>query len=158
MTTSPSRRRGARTLAVTATVALGLPLLAACTANAPAAGGADADPRALTVSASDTACEVSAAEAPSGNLRFSVTNTGSTVNEFYLLAQDGLRIIGEVENIGPGVTRELVLRVGPGTYATACKPGMVGDGIRAGFTVTDSGERLAPNEDEEALVTEANTF
>ena len=49
----------------TATLALGLPLLAACTDNAPAASGDDAsaDPRALTVTATDTTCEVSAATA-----------------------------------------------------------------------------------------------
>ena len=39
--------------------------------------GADADPRALTVQATDTACSLSAAEAPSGNLTFSVTNGGA---------------------------------------------------------------------------------
>ena len=33
---------------------------------------------------------------------FEVTNKGSKVTEFYLLAADGLRIVGEVENIGPG--------------------------------------------------------
>jgi iron uptake system component EfeO len=154
-----SRPSGARTLAASATLALGLPLLAACTDNVPAAGaGASADPRALTVTATDTTCEVSAATAPSGNLRFSVTNTGSKVNEFYLLADDGLRIIGEVENIGPGLTRDLVLQSAPGSYFTACKPGMVGDGIRAEFAVSDSGETLAPNDDEKALVEQANTL
>ncbi|HEU5484036.1 MAG TPA: iron uptake system protein EfeO [Microlunatus sp.] len=154
-----SRRTGARTLTVAATLALGLPLLAACTDNAPA-GGDDAggDPRALSVGATDTSCEVSGTEAPSGNLRFSVTNNGTKVNEFYLLAEDGLRIVGEVENIGPGLTRDLVLQAAPGSYFTACKPGMVGDGIRAQFTVTDSGETLAPNEDEQALVDQANTL
>ena len=157
MTPPSSRRSGARALAATATLALGLPLLAACTDNVPT-GGASADPRALTVTATDTTCEVSAATAPSGNLRFSVTNTGSKVNEFYLLAEDGLRIIGEVENIGPGLTRDLVLQAAPGTYFTACKPGMVGDGIRAEFTVSDSGETLAPTEDEKALVEQANTL
>ncbi len=154
-----SRRHGARTLAAAATIALGLPLLAACTDNVPAAGvGASADPRALTVTATDTTCELSAAEGPSGNLRFSVTNNGTKVNEFYLLADDGLRIVGEVENIGPGLTRDLVLQAPPGSFFTACKPGMVGDGIRAQFTVSDSGETLAPNEDEKALVEQANTL
>jgi iron uptake system component EfeO len=158
--TTLTRRVSGRTLVAAATLALGLPLLAACTDNAPAAGGDDssADPRALTVTATDNTCEVSGTEAPSGNLRFSVTNTGTKVNEFYLLAEDGLRIIGEVENIGPGLTRDLVLQAPPGSYSTACKPGMVGDGIRAEFTVSDSGEAMAPNEDEKALVEQANTL
>jgi len=98
---------------------------------------------ALTVKSTSDACEVSASEAPSGNIVFEVTNDGSEVTEFYLLADDGLRIVGEVENIGPGLTRNLVVQAGPGNYFTACKPGMVGDGIRAPFTVTDSGAEVA---------------
>ncbi|MCG2803337.1 MAG: EfeM/EfeO family lipoprotein, partial [Cellulomonas sp.] len=64
-----------------------------------------------------------------------------------LLAADGLRIVAEVENIGPGLSRDLVAQVAPGSYFTACKPGMVGDGIRAGFTVTDSGAQVGPTGD-----------
>ncbi|MEZ5375999.1 MAG: iron uptake system protein EfeO [Acidimicrobiales bacterium] len=93
----------------------------------------------VSVRSTADACEVSATEAPSGNVVFEVENGGSDVTEFYLLADDGLRIIGEVENIGPGITRNLVVRVAPGSYVTACKPNMTGDGIRGGFTVTDSG-------------------
>ena len=45
--------------------------------------------------------------------------------------------MGEVENIGPGLTRTFHVELAePGTYETACKPGMVGDGIRGAFTVT----------------------
>ena len=78
------------------------------------------------------------------------------MTEFYLLAEDGLRIIGEIENIGPGLSRDLVLRAGPGSYFTACKPGMVGDGIRAQFAVSDSGEDQAPSGNDAELVEQAN--
>ena len=115
---------------------------AACTDNKDAADADDGG--ALSVTSTNTECKVSKAAAPSGNLRFTVTNDGSKVTEFYLLAADGLRIVGEVENIGPGATRDLVVTAEPGTYQTACKPGMVGDGIRNGFKVTDSGKDLAP--------------
>ncbi len=97
----------------------------------------DSDDGAIKVRSTADACEVSAAEAPSGSVVFEVTNDGSQVTEFYLLGDDGLRIVGEVENIGPGLTRNLVVEAAPGNYFTACKPGMVGDGIRAPFTVTD---------------------
>lgn len=133
--------------------------LAGCTDNAPsqsAAGATSGGAGPLTVTSTDTACEVSAAQAGSGNLVFSVTNGGSKVTEFYLLGQDGLRIVGEVENIGPGLTRDLVVRAAPGSYYTACKPGMVGDGIRSAFTVTDSGANLDAGSDPE-LVAQANT-
>ena len=67
--------------------------------------------------------------------------TARQVTEFYLLGEDGLRIVGEVENIGPGLDpRARRQRARPGNYVTACKPGMIGDGIRADFTVTESDE------------------
>ncbi|QAY64665.1 PbrT family lead (Pb2+) uptake porter [Xylanimonas allomyrinae] len=117
----------------------------ACTPNDPAAAPGDGDgPATVTVSSTADACTLSTDEAPSGNVVFNVTNDGDDVTEFYLLAEDGLRIISEVENIGPGLSRDLVLTAKPGTYQTACKPGMVGDGIRAAFTVTDSGADVAP--------------
>ena len=53
--------------------------------------------------------------------------------------------MGEVENIGPGVSRELHVELAAGTYQTACKPGMSGQGIRGAFTVTGSAAAL--NED-----------
>jgi iron uptake system component EfeO len=94
----------------------------------------------ITVTASDDACALSATEAPSGTVSFKVENTGSKVTEFYLYGGDGEKVVGEVENIGPGLSRDLVVTVDPGDYITACKPGMTGDGIRAPFTVTDSAQ------------------
>lgn len=138
-----------RTLAASAAAAL---LLTACTDN----GAGSTDARHLSVSATDDACVVSSLEAPSGTLTFNVTNDGSKINEFYLLASDGLRIVAEVENIGPGLTRDLVLSAPAGEYFTSCKPGMVGDGIRAGFTVTESGEAVGHTGDDAALVAEAD--
>jgi iron uptake system component EfeO len=129
------------TTRVAAVAALAGLALTGCVANA--GSGTDAS-RSLTVASSADACDVSATTAPSGPLTFSVTNTGSSVTEFYLLAEDRLRVLSEVENIGPGLTRDLVVHVAPGTYFTACKPGMVGDGIQAAFTVTDSGEQVGP--------------
>jgi iron uptake system component EfeO len=133
-----------RTLILASSCAvIGMPLLAGCTDNtktqSPGAA-ASANPRALTVQSTDAECKLSATSAPSGTLTFAVTNGGSKMTEFYLYGEDGKRIVGEVENIGPGITRELVLKVEPGNYITACKPGMAGDGIRAPFSVSDSGE------------------
>lgn len=141
-----------RTLAI-ALAATALMATTSCTDNAPAAS--PNDPRALAVEATDAGCAISAATAPSGKLTFAVRNGGAKVTEFYLLGADGLRIIGEVENIGPGLTRDLVLNAPAGDYFATCKPGMVGDGIRSTFTVTDSGEALVSSDDKD-LVDQAN--
>lgn len=122
--------------------ALTLPLLAACVANDAAAGGSAAG--TIAVESGADSCDVSTTTAPSGTLTFRVTNTGDDVTEFYLLGDDGLRVVSEVENIGPGLARDLVVQARPGTYYTACKPGMVGEGLQAAFTVTDSGTDVGP--------------
>jgi iron uptake system component EfeO len=115
--------------------------LAACTSTAPPAFDAEGGGGPIPVTAGDDSCEVAAAEAPAGNITFSVRNTGTKITEFYLYGT-GDRIMGEVENIGPGLTRDLIVEVPDGgSYTTACKPGMVGDGIRSPFTVTGSATR-----------------
>ena len=111
--------------------------LAACTSTAPVEGGSGAIP----VAAADDACDVGSSEAPAGTITFDITNAGSKVTEFYLYATGG-RIMGEVENIGPGLSRQLIVEVPDGgAYETACKPGMIGDGIRSPFTVTGTAVR-----------------
>jgi iron uptake system component EfeO len=114
--------------------------LAACTASSPSPGGAKGDERAISVTSTDDGCEVSRDDVPEGPLTFTVKNAGTRVTEFYLLGEDGLRIVGEVENIGPNLSRDLVVTVPAGTYTTACKPGMVGEGIRADLTVARSAD------------------
>ncbi|WP_417562048.1 iron uptake system protein EfeO [Microbacterium sp.] len=123
-----------RALALTAAIGLTALALTGCVAKGDVAAS-----DALTVTSTDTACTVSAATATSGTLAFDVKNTGSQVTEFYLLAEDGLRIVGEVENIAPGAARTLTLVAQPGDYFTLCKPGMVGDGVgKTAFAVSGS--------------------
>ncbi len=111
-------------------------LLSGCVARTDAAGG-----DTFTVDSSANDCTVSATSATSGTLTFDVKNSGDQVTEFYLLASDGLRIVGEVENIAPGTNRTLTVVAQPGEYFTVCKPGMIGDGVgRAAFAV--SGDRV----------------
>ncbi|SEP13247.1 iron uptake system protein EfeO [Trujillonella endophytica] len=107
-----------------------------------ASGGAS---DTIAVAASDDACEVDVAELSAGTHEFEITNGGSQVTEFYVYAE-GDRVMGEVENIAPGLTRPLLVELPAGDYETACKPGMVGDGIRADLTVT--GEVAQLDEDE----------
>lgn len=109
--------------------------------------------RPLTVSSTNDTCSVSESTVRSGPVSFAVANNGDRVTEFYILAQDGLRIIGEVENIGPGITRDLTIHAKPGSYVTLCKPGMVGDGVgKASFTVTESGTAVEKSETEQQQI------
>lgn len=133
---------------------LGVSVLSGCVANDSTATHA-----ALTVDSSQTECAVSANEAPAGSIRFTITNSGDQVTEFYLLAEDGLRIVGEAENIGPGLSRDLVVQLAAGGYFTACKPGMTGDGVgKAEFTATKSDAAAATVDvDLAAQIDTANT-
>ncbi len=90
---------------------------------------------AITVKATDSKCDVSATSLKAGPRTFKVTNNGNKVTEFYVYAS-GDRIVGEVENIGPGLSRNLVVDLPKGKYEGACKPGMVGNGIRQTISVS----------------------
>jgi iron uptake system component EfeO len=135
--------------ALTATAALLLTV--GCASNDPAPDAArKKGGSTITVSAGDDDCVLSKDTAGSGTLVFDVTNKGSQVTEFYLYREDGKTVAGEVENIGPGLTRQLVVAAKPGKYVTACKPGMTGDGIRSHFTVTGSAGAVSRS-DQQAL-------
>nr|WP_234974399.1 iron uptake system protein EfeO [Williamsia sterculiae] len=110
-------------------------LTTACTDKQPGGSGT------IAVTSTDTGCDLATAEAATGPVTFTVANSGTKVTEFYVYGNNN-RVLGEVENIGPGLTGTLTVEVpDPGTYATACKPGMVGDGIRQ--TLTVAGEKKA---------------
>ncbi|GAA1745698.1 iron uptake system protein EfeO [Luedemannella helvata] len=104
-------------------------------------GTADAAGGPIAVAASDTACEVARTDTAAGTVTFTVTNKGTKVTEFYVYAE-GDRVMAEVENIGPGLSRDMHVELPAGTYETACKPGMVGKGIRGAFTVSGSAQAL----------------
>ncbi|MFD0574464.1 cupredoxin domain-containing protein [Kitasatospora gansuensis] len=52
-------------------------------------------------------------------------------------------MVTEVENIGPGTSRDMPVKLTPGTYEIACKPGQTGDGIRKRITV--QGDAASPS-------------
>ncbi len=61
-------------------------------------------------------------KATAGAITFKVTNDGAdNVSEFEVLS--GSRIVGEVENIAPGLTRSFSLTLKAGTYTTYCPGG-----------------------------------
>lgn len=121
-------------------IALTLALLAS-TASLTACGtGTDAGAPATTVqvTATDTTCVLDRTDVAAGRTRFTVTNGGSEITEVYVYAEaDGAftSVVSEVENIGPGTSRDMEVDLGGGTYEVACKPGQTGEGIRATLMV-----------------------
>jgi iron uptake system component EfeO len=130
-----------RRLAVVPVLALAL-LSAACGGSVD--GGSSAVDT-IPVAASDDSCDVDASELAAGTHEFAVTNSGSKITEFYVYAE-GDRVMAEVENIAPGLSRDLLVELPAGEYETACKPGMVGDGIRNPLTVTGEAAQLSEDE------------
>lgn len=135
-----------RRLALVPALAL-VVLTAACggSEDGDGGGGSSAAADTIPVAASDDSCDVETSELEAGTHEFEVTNGGSTTTEFYVYAE-GDRVMAEVENIAPGLSRPLLVELPAGEYETACKPGMIGDGIRNPLTVT--GKSAAVSEDE----------
>ncbi|MUL77937.1 iron uptake system protein EfeO [Mycolicibacterium sp. CBMA 226] len=128
-----------KTVIVSAALLAGLTAVSACTSKSDDNKSASGE---ITVTASDDACKLSATSAKTGPSTFIVTNNGTKVTEFYVYGP-GDKVMGEIENVSPGLQRKLIVQLPEaGTYKTACKPGMVGDGIRGDFTVTGDSVKI----------------
>ncbi|MFF3325903.1 iron uptake system protein EfeO [Streptomyces sp. NPDC002889] len=133
--------------------------VAALTAVTGCADKSDAkgDNGAIEVVAKDDACEVSKKEFPAGHIQLDIENKGAKVTEVYILFPDD-RIVTELENIGPGLKRELTAEVKPGDYEIACKPGMKGDGIRQKVKATGDGKVAKRSPEKDAAVAAYRTY
>jgi iron uptake system component EfeO len=132
-----------------AAVLLGvLPFVVSC-----GGGDVETDARSTTtvaVAAGEDSCDVERTDLEAGAVTFAVTNEGSSTTEVYVYGEDEgefTRVVAEVENIGPGISRDLETDLAAGSYEIACKPGQTGDGIRTPITVTGGG---SAGESEEA--------
>jgi iron uptake system component EfeO len=108
----------------------------------------------VSVSLTDAGCSPAELSLDSGPTTFEVKNDGAdAVSEFEIL--DGDRILGEVENIAPGLSGKFSLTLAPGEYTTYC-PG--GDSDERG-TLTVSGKEAAQvSEQAEAAVATYRAF
>ena len=113
---------------VAATVAAALALSACGNDAAPAAAGA----ATVKVTATDDGCTAEPATSPAGPVTFQVTNRDAQrVTEVELL-RDG-RILGEKENLTPGLSGTFTLRLDAGQYVVLC-PNAATE--QSAFTVT----------------------
>ncbi|MFB7178354.1 iron uptake system protein EfeO [Streptomyces sp. NPDC056257] len=132
------------TVIAAASVAAALTAVTGCSQKSDA-GGDDV----IKVAASDSACDVSKTEFPSGKVQIDVENKGSKVTEVYVLFPDA-RIVTERENIGPGTKASITAEIKAGDYEVVCKPGMKGDGIATKVKATGKGaaeEKRSPEAD-----------
>jgi uncharacterized cupredoxin-like copper-binding protein len=118
------------------------PLLCTALAAALVACSSNDAKGAIDVTATNKECKVARTDLAAGKSTFSVKNDGDDVTEVYVYAK-GDEVKGEVENIGPGTSRDLTVDLVAGSYQVACKPGMKGDGIRTRITVTGGGGTAA---------------
>ena len=102
--------------------------------------GTTAAKQKATVKAGDTTCDLSTKQFKAGEIELEVENTGKDVTEVYVYGKGGGgdfdKVVGEVENVAPGTSRDFDVQLGGGEYEVACKPGQKGDGIRTEIEVT----------------------
>jgi high-affinity iron transporter len=113
-----------RNVATAALALVALLLLAGCGGSdgsgdsASAKGGA----KTVKVSLSDDGCSPQDLELAAGPTTFEVTGGGSgKVTEFEVF--EGTRILGEVENLTPGLTKSFSLTLKPGDFVLSCTSG-----------------------------------
>lgn len=111
-----------------------LSLAAVATLGLSACSKAEVD-ATVPVEGTDTACTPSSTSVAAGRIAFAFSNNAKIENELYVKTLED-KILGEVEGVGPGSTRNLTVSLKAGTYKFVCKPGEKGDGIAAEFTVT----------------------
>jgi iron uptake system component EfeO len=140
-----------RTAAAAAAVAAGL-VLTGCGSSSDEAASAGAKRVAVTVT--DAGCTAEPATAEAGALTFEVTNRDAKrVTEAEIL-KDG-KILGEKENLTPGLSGSFTLRLEPGEYVVLC-PNAATD--QSPFTVTAAKGATAAATADADLVSSVTTY
>lgn len=107
-------------------------LVGACSSGASDRAGQGAK---VTLTLTDQGCAPQPASVPAGPVVFTVTNSGTAKVTEGEVQKDN-RILGEKENITPGLSGDFSLRLDPGTYTVYC-PGAAQDAAQ--LTVTGQG-------------------
>nr|WP_240894920.1 iron uptake system protein EfeO [Kineococcus siccus] len=94
-------------------------LLAACGGGAQAEGSA-AEGSVVTVTISDDRCTAEPDSVSAGSTTFNVTNEDASAVTEAELVNAGGRILGERENLTPGLKASFSLKVEPGDYSIQC--------------------------------------
>ena len=96
-------------------------LLAACGSDDDKSAGS-AGAKQVAIKLTDAGCEPASLKLDAGRTEFKVTNAGTgRVSEFEVLS--GARILGEKENLVPGLSGSFTINLKPGEYSMACPGG-----------------------------------
>jgi len=95
----------------------------------------------VTIDLTSSGCEPKPAKIPAGPVDFNVTNSGAgSVSEAELRTSDLAHILGEQENLTPGLSGGFSLTIQPGTYKISC-PGA----SQPDWTFTVTGKATGPS-------------
>jgi FTR1 family protein len=96
-------------------------LLVACGSDDDKSAGS-AGAKQVAIKLTDAGCEPASLKLDAGRTEFKVTNAGTgRVSEFEVLS--GARILGEKENLVPGLSGSFTINLKPGEYSMACPGG-----------------------------------
>ena len=140
-----TRRRGAAAAIVAASLAL---VASGCSSSGSGAKGSTGAAAAsgdksstVKISLTSDGCEPKPAKVPAGPVEFDVTNSGAgSVSEAELRTSDKAHILGEQENLTPGLSGGFSLTIQPGTYTINC-PGA----SQPDWTFTVTGQATGPS-------------
>ena len=105
-----------RATIVAAVAVLAAAGLAACGSS----GSGDPNAKKIAFQLTDKGCTPATAKVPAGPVRFEISNPGSQkTDEFELKNKDGI-IMGERENLAPGLGGDFTLTLQPGSYVLNC--------------------------------------
>jgi iron uptake system component EfeO len=142
-----ARRRGAAAAIVVASLAL---VASGCSSSGSgssakgstgAAAASEDKSSTVKISLTSDGCEPKPAKVPAGPVEFDVTNSGAgSVSEAELRSSDKAHVLGEQENLTPGLSGGFSLTVQPGTYKINCPGASQPDWT---FTVTGQATGLS---------------
>ncbi len=113
-------------------------------------GGSDPKTQQAAIKLVDAGCAPAKLTLKPGRTTFKISNAGtSKISEMEIL--DGSTILGEKENLVPGLSGSFTLTLKPGRYTLAC-PG--GDTVAATGVLVVAGKAAPPSSDKSAVATQ----
>jgi iron uptake system component EfeO len=126
--------------AAAAAVALSASALVACGSSSSDSSGGAANARKLTFQLTDAGCTPANAAVAAGPVTILATNPGTAKTDELELKNSGGIIMGERENLAPGLSGDFTLTLQPGRYVINCT---FQNEDRKGGTLTVTGKAVA---------------